>query len=104
MDKFCYEDTALGCFSRKYYCLKRLARSGCCYQHTNPPKTWKNCPFGKLHKHYTVDVEAEKAKLAKAKSIKTAILNEICEAFDHDPDIMNKIEALDLEGVILKLL
>ena len=69
--EYCYN---MGCYSRKYWCAKRLAGSGCCYN--NPgvtPKTWDDCPFGKLHKHYKVDVAAEKAKLDKARKISREI-------------------------------
>jgi hypothetical protein len=70
--QYCYESANLGCFSRKPLCS---SRKSCCYN--NPgvvSKTWDNCPFGKLHKHYKVDIEDEKAKLDKAKKIKEDIV------------------------------
>lgn len=106
MDKYCYEDTCLGGFSQKYFCDERLAGVGCCYQRTDPPKTWENCPFGKLHKHYQVDLEAEHAKLAKAKIIKAAVLNEINPLLEEQElhELMKDIQSLNLEDVINNLL
>jgi len=41
---------------------------------------------------------------ATAKHARTAILNAICEEFDHDPEIMKRIEALPLEEEIKRFL
>lgn len=64
-------------------------------------KTWENCQYGKLSPDYK---ESNKAKEYRSRLIRSAVLNKICETFNHDPEIMAKIEALNLEDVIKNLL
>lgn len=72
-----------------------------CFPDCITGNVWENCQFGKLSPKYE---EAEKAKTRKAKMIMTAVINPMYDIFDHDPEIMNKIEGLNLEDIVLELL
>lgn len=105
MDNCCYEDIYQ---DRKYWCEKRLAGSGCCYNNPGVErKTWENCPFGKLHKHYQVDLKAEADRLFRARAIRAAVLNEIVPLLEYNTtptSLIQQIQDLPLTEKIEEIL